>query len=411
MRVLIVHNRYRSANPSGENRAVERDVVALEQAGVDVRRYVRESDEISDFGLAQKAALAIRPMRSGSDRRQIAAILDEWRPDVVHFHNLYPLISPAFIAEARRRHVPLVQTVHNYRHVCVNGLYARDGSPCHECAGRRIPLPAVQHGCYRDSRLQSVTMAAALARHRSTWRQVDRFVAVSRPMADFLINDVGVDPERVVVRPNSVPDPGPVHAPGHGMLYVGRLEGIKGVPLLLEAWERAAPPGWHLTIAGDGPERPLVERTARLRTDVEYLGTVDPACVQDLMDRTRVVVVPSLAYEAMPMVVVEAFSRGRPVLGTSHGALADLIHPAVGWLCEPTVEALAEAIACAAAEPVLDPVAPRRIFDASYRGDHAVEWLLDQYRSLTGEGGPRPAPKWFPPPERDIRHSPRPAAR
>ncbi len=406
MRVLVVHNRYRGAMPSGENRAVDRDIAALGEAGVDVRGYLRESDEIDGFGRTERAGLAIRPLHSRADTHRITGIVDGWQPDVIHFHNLYPLISPGFIVPARERGVPVVQTVHNYRHVCANGLFTREGAPCHECAGRRIAIPAIRHGCYRGSRLQSVTMAATLARHRATWRSIDRFVAVSRPIAEFLSGPVGVDPERVVVQPNSIPDPGPVQPPGRGLLYAGRLEDIKGVPLLLAAWERAAPAGWTLTIAGDGPERPSVEDAARRRPDVTYLGPVAPDEVHRLMDAARVVVVPSVAYEAMPMVLVEAFSRGRPVLGTGHGALTELVDPSVGWLCEPTVDSLADAIGRVARGPIPDPAGPRQRFDARYRADVAARWLVEQYRDLIEQrrrdGGPatqRAGP-------RDVRHSP-----
>ena len=226
-------------------------------------------------------------------------------------------------------------------------------------------------------------MATALARHRSTWRAADLFVAVSPTVGRFLTDDLAIDPQRVVVRPNSLPDPGPVADPsGAGFLYVGRLEGIKGISLLTDAWRSSAPEGWHLTIAGDGPSRPEVEELARSRSDVTFVGPVDPDHVRRLMDACRVVVVPSVAYEAMPMVVVEALSRGRPVLGTGHGALAELIDPTIGWLCEPTVADLGSALHRAADGPIPEPTVPRRRFDQQYRGDEAAQWLLARYGEL-----------------------------
>ena len=382
MRALIVHNRYRSEMPSGENRVVDRDVAALRDAGVEVRTYIRDSDEIGSFGVPRRAELVIRPIHSVSDTRAILETVDEWAPDVVHFHNPYPLISPAFVRALRDRPTSVVQTIHNYRHVCANGWFFRDGGPCHECAGRRVPWPAVRHGCYHDSRAQSVVMAATLTRHRSTWRSVDLFVAVNATIAEFLVRDLGVESAQVAVRPNSLPDPGPVVPLGTGMLYVGRLEEFKGIPQLMEAWSRGAPPGWMLTIAGDGPLRSQVERFAERRDDVTYVGAVDREGVQALMDACRVVVIPSVAYESMPMVVVEAFSRGRPILGTGHGALGDLIDSSVGWLCEPTVEGLSDALDRISSGPVPDPSVTRGRFDTRYRGDDGAAWLVARYDEL-----------------------------
>jgi glycosyltransferase involved in cell wall biosynthesis len=384
MRVLIVHNRYRSEMPSGENRVVDRDIEALVGAGVDVESYIRESDEISSFGPLEKLGLAARPIHSPTDTRRILTLVDQWGPDVVHFHNPYPLISPSFVRRLRARPVAVVQTIHNYRHVCVNGWFFRDGAPCHDCEGRRVPIPAIRHACYRDSRAESVVMAATLVRHRSTWQDVDLFVAVNGTIADFLRRDLDIAADRVVVRPNSLPDPGPVQPPGEGFLYVGRLEEFKGIRQLLDAWRTSAPRGWTLTLAGDGPERDHVEEFAASRPDVSYVGSVDQQGVRALMDACRVVVIPSVAYESMPMVLVEAFSRGRPILGTGHGALADLIDPSVGWLCEPTAESLGAAFGRVAEGPVPAPAAPRARFDSQYRGDDAAGWLVGQYARLIG---------------------------
>ena len=382
MRVLLVHNRYRSALPSGENQVVERDETSLREEGAEVRSYVRESDAIPSFGRLEKAALPIRPIHSFADTRAIDRILASWRPDVVHFHNPYPLISPAFIRRAQRAGAAVVQTVHNYRHVCPNGLYFRDGAICRDCTNRRVAWPAIQHGCYRGSRPQSAVMAAALARHRSAFRGVDLFVAVSEFTARFLVDDLGVDPDRVAVRPNSLPDPGPATPPGSGFLCAGRLEPIKGTALLADAWTLAQPAGHGLVIAGDGPDRPRIEDLAARDSSVTYLGAVDRAEVLQQMDACCVVVVPSVGYEAMPMVVVEAFSRGRPVLATGHGAMADLIDREVGWLCEPTPASLAGAIGAAAAGMRPSPASVRRRFESRFSGDEAARWLLDRYHDL-----------------------------
>jgi glycosyltransferase involved in cell wall biosynthesis len=260
VRVVVVHNRYRSENPSGENRVVESDIDQLRADGVEVIPYIRDSDEIDAFTPVGKAGLAVRPLVSPVDALAFRRLLREVQPHIVHLHNPFPLISPWIVRTAKAQRVPVVQTVHNYRHVCVNGIHFRDGHLCTECVGKKVPWPAVQHGCYQGSRARSVPMAAALVAHRGTWDLVDRFLPVGEGVADHL-RAMGIEEERIEVRPNVVDDPGPPAPLGKGVLFVGRLSPEKGIEMLLEAWRLSGlgERGETLSIAGDGELRPVVE--------------------------------------------------------------------------------------------------------------------------------------------------------
>jgi glycosyltransferase involved in cell wall biosynthesis len=350
LKVLVVHNRYRSAMPSGENILVDTEVAMLRAAGVDVGTYLRESDDIEDFGPVARVGLAFRPVISVPDVRRFRDRLRAHRPDVVHLHNPYPLISPWVVRTAAAEGVPVVQSVHNLRHVCANGLGARDGRPCRDCIGSPVPWPAVVHRCYRDSRSQSTVMAAALAIHRSTWRRVDRFLVSNAEIGDGLVS-LGVPRERVVFKANAVTDAGPPSSPaGCGFLFASRLSEEKGVRLLIDAWARSGLGAFTtLTVTGDGPLRPVVERVAGdPGSGVSYLGPVEPGVVAALGTRAAARVVPSLWFEGFPVAVVESFSRGRPVVATAVGHLRDLVTAEVGWSAEPTPAALARAlVACA----------------------------------------------------------------
>jgi hypothetical protein len=145
-KVLVVHNRYRSDSPSGENQVVDAQVALLRGAGLEVETYIRSSDEIDGFSRAQRIELAVRPIFSREDVGRIDAVIERFRPEVVHLHNVYPLISPAVITRAKAHGCRVVQTVHNFRHVCVAGTFFRDVSPCTDCLGKRVPWPAVRHG-------------------------------------------------------------------------------------------------------------------------------------------------------------------------------------------------------------------------------------------------------------------------
>ena len=207
VKVVVAHNRYREAIPSGENVIVDTEIAQLRAAGVEVLPFQRSSDSIAAMPAAQKALLPISPIYGGPAQRDLSALLDAERPDLVHLHNPYPLISPWIIRTAHKHGVPVVQTVHNYRQVCSSGLYFRDGHDCRDCRGKVIGYPAVRHKCYRGSSAQSALMATTLAVHRPTWRSVDRFIALTDRIAEHL-RDYGIPDDRIVIKPNGLPDPG-----------------------------------------------------------------------------------------------------------------------------------------------------------------------------------------------------------
>ncbi|MGH3647794.1 MAG: glycosyltransferase family 4 protein, partial [Micromonosporaceae bacterium] len=219
MKVVIAHNRYVSAQPSGENSVVDNELGLLAEAGVEVVPFLRTSDEIATMSAGQKALLPISPLYAGTAQRQLRDLLAREKPDVLHLHNPYPLLSPWVVRTAHAAGVPVVHTVHNFRQVCVAGTYFRDGHPCYDCRGKSFGYPGILHGCYRGSRAQSAIMASTLAAHRGTWRSVDRFIALTTAMAAHL-RSYGIQDSQIVVKPNCVPDPGTHSVTGSGFLYV-----------------------------------------------------------------------------------------------------------------------------------------------------------------------------------------------
>ncbi|MGO9874299.1 MAG: glycosyltransferase [Acidimicrobiia bacterium] len=387
-RVLVVHNRYRSDSPSGENQAVDQQIGTLRSAGLEVETYIRSSDEIAAFSAAKRVELAFRPIFSREDVGRIDLVLERFRPDVVHIHNVYPLISPAVVIRAKAHNCQVVQTVHNFRHICASGTFFRGGSPCTDCLHKRLPWPAVLHSCYRDSRAQSLVMGTAIAGHRNTWLQIDRFLPVSDFVSD-LLETAGIPRARIRVVPNSVPDPGPPSALGQGFLFAGRLSNEKGIALLLDAWERSGlGNATRLTIIGDGPERNTVERTAARLASVRYLGPVSPEEVRQHMQQSRSIVVPSIWFEALPTVVLEAYASGRPVVAARFGALEGLVSPDVGWLAHPDRVDLAKTLIQSWEDPAAAAmgVRARDLYLAKYAPDAGVRELLSVYRDLV----PRP---------------------
>lgn len=394
MKVLVVHNRYRSFTPSGENVVVDADIEALRERGVEVVPYIRASDEIEDWSRAKRTTLGLLPVYSPEAVRQIRGIIHREKPDLMHLHNPYPLVSPAVVRVAVNAGVPVVQSVHNHRHVCVKGTYFRDGHVCRDCLGKAVPWPAVVHGCYQESKVRSVPMAASLVAHRGTWQLVDRYLALTPQMREHLLS-AGIPDERITVRPNTVSAPAdPDLRGGSGVLFAGRMSEEKGIPLLAAAWRRH-PDGalGTLTIAGHGPLAGLVQELVDERADVNFAGQLDERAMAAAMRAAAVVVVPSTCPEAFPRVVVEALSHGRPVVATALGGLPGIVTPDVGVLVAPDAASLAAGLAHV---PALDSpdvrLRARKRYDDLYSPDVVYTQLLEVYADVLRRRRAQPLP-------------------
>ncbi|MEV0728515.1 glycosyltransferase family 4 protein [Polymorphospora sp. NPDC050346] len=389
MKVVVAHNRYRQAQPSGENIIVDLEIDQLTAAGVEVLPFLRSSDEIPSMSKAGKALLPLSPIYAPKAQQDLTRLITEHRPDVLHLHNPYPLISPWIVRTAHRHGVPVVQTVHNYRQVCSSGLYFRDGKICQDCRGKAFGLPAVVNRCYRDSRAQSALMATTLAVHRPTWKSVDRYIALTSAIKDHLV-DYGVPADRIVVKPNAIPDPGPPAPLGDGFLFLGRLSPEKGLGLLLDAWRRH-PDGalGPLRIAGDGELRSLAEEVAANRSDVEFLGPLDRDGVRRALRASAVVVAASTWHDVLPTVVIEAFAAGRPVLGTALGGIPYLLgadgsgEVPAGWVVPAEPAAMSAALAVARAGAAELSAVARSRYERTFHPDVVTKQLLDVYANMS----------------------------
>lgn len=381
MKVVVAHNRYSSAQPSGENSVVDAELAQLSSVGVTVIPFIRSSDEIADMSAMQKLGMVGSPIYGRKAQKDLARVIETQRPDLIHLHNPYPFLSPAVIATAQARSVPVVQTVHNYRHECLNGLYFRDGAACHDCRGKTFDLPGVRHGCYRGSRAQSLIMATALSVNRRNLQGADCYIALTDAIAEHL-RRFGVDDSRIRVKPNAVADPGPHDIAGDGFVSIGRLSEEKGIGLLLDAWRRHPQNSLGtLTVAGDGPLRGVVEAAARERDDVRYVGQVTPKQRDELLADSAALIASSLCEDVLPTVVIEALASARPVLTTDLGGPPSMIGEA-GLVCEPTVDGMAEALPLMRQRARdLAPVARKRYLD-TFTTEVVMARHLDIYRRV-----------------------------
>jgi len=322
MKVLIAHNFYKQ--PGGEDHCVAAEVAMLKAHGHTVAEYFVHNNSIDTMNGLNVAARTIWSRPTFYELRQL---FRRHRPQIVHFHNTFPLISPAAYYAAREENIPVVQTVHNFRLLCANALLFRNGEVCEDCIGKAIGWPGVVHRCYRGSLTATSAVAAMLGVHRAmgTWSTaVDMYIALTEFGRRKLVAG-GLPADKVAVKSNFVdPDPGPGSGAGNYAVFVGRLSTEKGLETLIEAWRqlRGEIP---LRIIGDGPMVEAVKAAATDQASIQWLGAKPLEAVYEAIGEAAFVVLPSRCYENFPRVIVEAFAKGTPVIASHLGAMATII--------------------------------------------------------------------------------------
>jgi len=323
MRILLTHNSYQFSG--GEDAVVRDEVELLRRRGHSVELLEQDNDAIQ--GLRGKLIAATSVFYSARSRERMKQAIQDFRPEILHVHNWFPMLSPSVILEADQSGVPIVQTLHNFRMLCANALLYRDGGVCTDCVGKMLPLDGIVHGCYRGSRAGSAIVTAAYAFHRlaHTWDRVDLFIAVSDFEREILVRG-GLPAERMVVKPNFVGlDTWKAERKAEDVaLFVGRLSPEKGIGTLLSAWKTGR---MHLglKIIGDGPMADQVRSYSAGNAGVEYLGAQPQDSVYREMAKAKFLVFPSEWFETFGLTSVEAFAQGTPVLAADLGAVRELV--------------------------------------------------------------------------------------
>jgi glycosyltransferase involved in cell wall biosynthesis len=327
MKILVAHNRYQQRG--GEDAMVAAEIRLLEAHGHQVVRYLRENDELKARGPWGKVSAGIETLWSTKSLRQVRSLIQKEKPDVAHFHNIFPLISPAVYHACSQYGVPVVQTLHNYRLICPAATCLRAGRVCEECLGRNVARPAIVHGCYRGSHAATAAVASMLTVHRimGTWQdKVDLYIALSEFARQKFIAG-GLPAERIVVKPNFVePDPGNRQGKCEYALFVGRLSEEKGIRVLLAAC-RELHGKIPLRIAGEGPLLNEIEQflSANGPSGITLVGRLTGTEVIRAMHEARFLVFPSIWFEGFPVSITEAFACGLPVIASRLGSMAEIV--------------------------------------------------------------------------------------
>ena len=385
MRILTVHNNYRQ--PGGEEQIFAGESALLESHGHEVFRYTLDNDDISTVN---PLLLAKNTLWNSTVYRDLRSLIRQKQPEIAHFHNTFPLISPSAYYAARDEGVAVIQTLHNYRLLCPNALFFRDGHVCEDCLGRVFPMPGVLHGCYRNNRRDSAMVAATTSFHTilGTWtKAVDKFIVISQFAMNKFIQG-GLPAEKLALKYNSLPSvPEPGEGKGGYAVYVGRLSIEKGLGVLLEAWrrlDRQIP----LKILGDGPMAGLVTEATREMPEIEWLGRRPSNEVYEIVGNAAFLVFPSEWYETFGQVAIEAFAKGTPVVASNIGAIPELVNARSGLLFRPGDPTdLATTVDRLLADPQELSrlrLTARAEFEAKYTADGNYQQLMAIYQSAIG---------------------------
>ncbi|MGC1306806.1 MAG: glycosyltransferase family 4 protein [Phormidesmis sp.] len=384
MRILLVHNYYQQAG--GEGQVFKAEANLLEAHGHQVLQYTLHNDQLAPVG---PLTTAVKTIWNRQVYQTLHDLIQQENIQIVHFHNTFPLISPAAYYAAKAAGAAVVQTLHNYRLLCPNALFFRDEKPCEDCLGKSIPWPGIVHKCYRDSLVASGGVATLLSVHRlmKTWANaVDAYIALS-PFAKEKLIEGGIPSDKIKIKPNFIdPDPGYQPQPGQYALFVGRLSPEKGIDTLLSAWAELGQ-SIPLKIVGDGPLANKVAEAAADSSGIEWLGRCPMEEVYQHMKSALFLVFPSRWYEGLPRTIIESFAVGTPVLASDLGVMSSIVKSGYsGWHFQagsaPHLIQVVERL-------LSDPQALKKIrkttrqsFDDSYSAAKNYEQLIEIYQSV-----------------------------
>jgi len=332
MKILLGHNFYRSSAPSGEDGVYRNERKLLEDNDVKIITYEKFNDDLDDSTLAKRIKIALDSAWSEKSYQELVALIKKSKPDVAHFHSLFPQISPSAYAACYDSGVPVVHTLHNFRPICPGALLVREGQPCEDCVGTNL-IPSLVHKCYRDSLLATSANAWQIARNRwaGTYKKVNKYITLTEFAASRYIK-AGFEKESLVVKPNFLPadawdvNKNTVHKKNSSKyaVFVGRLTDEKGVQTLINAWDKVI--DLPLKIIGDGVLKGRLEQLVKEKgLNVEFLGFMPNNQVLEMIASAKLQVIPSECYEGFPMVVVEAYALGVPIVASRLGSLQEIV--------------------------------------------------------------------------------------
>lgn len=334
-KVLIVHNYYQI--PGGEDTVVANEKKLLEEHGHEVVLYTRHNSELRTLSKLRKVLLPISTIFNVQTYRQVKKLIKEESIDIVHVHNTLNLVSPSVYYAAFSCHVPVVQTVHNFRLLCPGATFFRGGHVCEDCLSHGL-MCAVKHKCYRGSRVQTLACVVSIWLHRlaGTYKKLN-YICLTDFNKEKLLRLKQIREEKVFVKPNFVSKANDIVSFSKRkkqFVYAGRLDKLKGVDFLLETWKDFSAEDYQLVVCGTGPLEGWCKEYVQIHQlqNVALHGFVENKEARKIIGESKALILPTQWYEGFPMTIVESYSVGTPVIGSDLGNTGSLVEEGKsGW--------------------------------------------------------------------------------
>lgn len=329
MKILYIHNRY--IHKGGEDTVFEAESNLLKQYGHDVQTLVFDNKNINS--LKDKILTGIMTLFNFKSAALLKQKTLEFQPDIIHIHNFFPIASPSIFFVAHRANIPVVMTLHNYRLICPGALLYRNNAVCEVCIHKTFPINGVMHGCYRQSRFQTLLLALTSSIHTvtKTWQsKINRYIALSNfEKVRFLDSSLHLNISQITLKPNFVEDHGYSIEKEEYFIYIGRLSEEKGIETVLRAFENS---NQFLYILGSGPLEEKVKISTVKHNNIRYFGFQKSEIIIQKLKRAKALIFGSVCYETFGMTIIEAFSTATPVICSDLGAPAELVEHGINGL-------------------------------------------------------------------------------
>jgi glycosyltransferase involved in cell wall biosynthesis len=333
MKILQIHNKY--LEKGGEDTVVINERMLLQQYGHEVDLCEFDNQDLEGIS---KIALFSKTIFNTHSYQKLINQIEIFEPDVVHIHNVFYTASPSVFYALKKKKIPSVMTIHNYRFGCIQGLLYRDNANCQLCLDKNNSFYGVKNKCFKDSYAKSIQLSLVNTANKIALKYsnpIKKYIFLAEFNKALLSPVLSLKPNDGIIKSNYVNDFGfsPKEKREDFYLFVGRLNEQKGVKLLLDIFSRN---NKKLKLIGAGPLEDWVKQMAINHPNIEYLGYADNAFIIKQLKKSRGLIVPSLTYEGQPMTILEAFSTGTPVYATNTKNLDTIIsHGKNGYLFEP----------------------------------------------------------------------------
>lgn len=332
MKILVIHNFHRKGSASGDDQVFVSETNLLESHGNQVIKYTVSNDEFDNAGVVGKLKATFGMLWSFKNYNAVRRIIREEKPEIVHIHTFFPLLSPSILYAVKRSGGKIVATLHDTRLICPCSTSLRGTELCNKCGDGKY-FRMCKYGCFKNSKLQSFIVAGIFSYHRfrkTFYNQIDRYICLNENQIQ-LLTDIGFDKQKIIKKYNFVPD---AEAnlqdvkidglPERYVVFYGRIGEEKGIRVLMQIWDKI--PDIPLVVMGGGPLEEEFKTWAAQHKNVYYLGYTDHGRCLSIVRGGEFVVFPSIWYEGCSMVEIETECLGKGLIATDLGFSAEAIN-------------------------------------------------------------------------------------